>query len=134
MIIHLTFCDFCCVLYHHNIFIFFSIRQSLVSNFDLGEVKSARLCTRTTTSSQTYRAACSKKGTINFPCAKTRPHTPNMLKVYFIDYLSCNVFSNNFYIIISYSNLPKITWNARHAKFKAEQNAKHGAKNTVSNI
>ena len=66
----------------HNVFVVASItvRQSLISDFDLGKIQTTSFCARSASSGHANGEKCTEKGAIDFPSSKAGTQTPNMLK------------------------------------------------------
>ena len=66
----------------HNVFVVASItvRQSLISDFDLGKIQTASFSARSATGGHANGGKGAEKGAVDFPSPKAGTQTPNMLK------------------------------------------------------
>ena len=66
----------------HNVFVVASItvRQSLISDFDLGKIQTTSFSARSATGGHANGGKGAEKGAVDFPSPKAGTQTPNMLK------------------------------------------------------
>jgi hypothetical protein len=69
-------------LYNHDVLVVvIAVRKPLISDFDLREVKAARLSAGPAAGDGADGQAVSEEGTVDLPGAKTRTQTPDVLKI-----------------------------------------------------